>query len=131
MLGDRKLAGLLCEARWERGRPAWVALGIGINVNGPLPEEIGAVAATLDQAVPAGRVDLLEQLLPLLHGLSGNARLEPEEREALAERDWLAGRRVVEPIAGIATGIDADGALLVATDHGTRRVTSGTIRLRE
>jgi BirA family biotin operon repressor/biotin-[acetyl-CoA-carboxylase] ligase len=108
-----------------------VALGIGINVQGPLPDEIAQVGATLDEAVPAGRVDLLERLLPLLHGLSGTARLAPEEREALAARDWLAGRGVVEPIAGIAAGIDADGALLVETDQGTRRVTSGTIRLRE
>jgi BirA family biotin operon repressor/biotin-[acetyl-CoA-carboxylase] ligase len=130
MLGDRKLAGVLCEARWEQGRPAWVALGIGINVKGPLPDEIAGVAATLDEAVPAGRVELLEQLLPLLHGLSGNARLEPEEREALAARDWLAGRRLVEPIAGLAAGIDQDGALLVDTSAGTQRLTSGTVRVR-
>ncbi|HET7039267.1 MAG TPA: biotin--[acetyl-CoA-carboxylase] ligase [Gemmatimonadales bacterium] len=131
MLGDRKLAGVLCEARWSGGRPAWVALGIGINVTGPLPDELRRVGATLDEAVSAGRVDLLEHLMPLLHGLSGCAELEPCERQALAARDWLAGRRLSEPVAGTPRGLDAQGALLVETENGMQRLTGGTIRLME
>jgi len=129
MLGDRKLAGVLCEAKWERGRPAWVALGIGINVKAPLPAGLAGLAATLDEAVPAGRVDLLARLLPALHALPTGSELTPDEREALAARDWLCGRRLLEPVPGTAAGIDATGGLLVETARGVRRVVSGTIRL--
>jgi BirA family biotin operon repressor/biotin-[acetyl-CoA-carboxylase] ligase len=129
MLGDRKLAGVLCEARWEQGRPAWVALGIGINVRGPLPAEVAGTAATLDEVVPAGRVDLLARLLPALHALPMDRELTAEERRVLAERDWLRGRRLIAPIAGVAAGIDADGALRVETGAARERVTSGTVRL--
>jgi BirA family biotin operon repressor/biotin-[acetyl-CoA-carboxylase] ligase len=129
MLGDRKLAGVLCEAKWERGRPAWVALGIGINVKGPLPDGLAGLAATLDEVGPAGRVDLLARLLPALHALPTGSELGPDEREALAARDWLRGRRLLEPVPGTAAGIDAGGGLMVETDAGTERVVSGTVRL--
>jgi BirA family biotin operon repressor/biotin-[acetyl-CoA-carboxylase] ligase len=129
MLGDRKLAGVLCEAKWEEGRPAWVAIGIGINVKGPLPDGLVGLAATLDEAVTASRVDLLARLLPALHALPRGSELGPDEREALAARDWLCGRRLLEPVPGTAAGIDAAGGLLVETDAGTEVVVSGTVRL--
>lgn len=129
LLDDRKLAGVLCEARWARGVPAWVAVGIGINVHGPLPPDLAARAATLSEAVAADRVAVLERLLPALHGLSAAAVLDAGERDALAARDWLQGRALAAPAAGRAAGIDASGALLVETARGTVRVTGGTVEL--
>jgi BirA family biotin operon repressor/biotin-[acetyl-CoA-carboxylase] ligase len=131
MLGDRKLAGILCEARWESARPAWVAVGIGINVKGPLPDEIAGLAATLDETVPADRVEVLGHLVPGLQALPSGGDLSPEERAALAARDWLAGRRLIEPVSGIAAGIDPAGRLLVHTERGETPVVSGTIRLSD
>jgi BirA family biotin operon repressor/biotin-[acetyl-CoA-carboxylase] ligase len=131
MLDDRKLAGVLCEAKWDRGRPTWVALGIGINVHGPLAPELAAVAATLDQAAPVGRIDLLAGLLPALHALPWGGDLTPTECAALAELDWLLGRELIEPVRGRAGGIAPSGELLVETESGTRPVVSGTVRLRE
>jgi BirA family biotin operon repressor/biotin-[acetyl-CoA-carboxylase] ligase len=131
MLGDRKVAGVLCEAKWERGQPAWVALGIGINVRGPLSVELAATATSIDAVMPVDRVDLLGRLLPALHALPGGGELAPEEQEALAARDWLRGRRLLEPEEGTAAGFDAGGALLVETEAGMRKVVGGTVRLRE
>src|SRR5438874_2355852 len=37
-VGDRKLAGILIEARWREGRPDWVAIGVGINLRPPVDE---------------------------------------------------------------------------------------------
>lgn len=127
LLGDRKLAGVLCEARWAGGAPAWVAVGIGINVHGPLPDELAETAATLDEAAPVGRVELLERLLPALSALPDAPLLAAPERESLAARDWLRGRRLTGPVPGIAAGLDASGALLVETPEGTVSVTGGTV----
>ncbi|MGE3618000.1 MAG: biotin--[acetyl-CoA-carboxylase] ligase, partial [Gemmatimonadales bacterium] len=38
---NRKLGGILCEARWVGDRPGWVAVGVGINVRNPLPRTPG------------------------------------------------------------------------------------------
>jgi BirA family biotin operon repressor/biotin-[acetyl-CoA-carboxylase] ligase len=32
LVGGRKLAGVLVEARWRDGRPEWAAVGVGVNV---------------------------------------------------------------------------------------------------
>jgi BirA family biotin operon repressor/biotin-[acetyl-CoA-carboxylase] ligase len=127
MLGDRKVAGILCETRWRDAVPAWAAVGIGINVHGPVPPDVAAVATALDAAGSVTRVDVLERLLPRLRALPAGDALSPEERARWAARDWLAGRRLAEPVAGIARGLDADGALRVETDHGVRRALAGHV----
>ncbi len=127
LVADRKVAGILCEGRSVPA--AWVAVGIGVNVRGPLPEAIADTATTLDAHVPdVTRVGLLERLVPRLHMLSSRPELSDSEREAYRRHDWLFGRRLLEPVDGTALGIDADGALLVETGNGTRRVLTGTVR---
>jgi BirA family biotin operon repressor/biotin-[acetyl-CoA-carboxylase] ligase len=129
LLGDRKLAGVLCEARWPAGAPGWIAVGVGMNVHGPLPGEIVDRAVALNSTIPASRIDVLERLVPSLLGLPLATRLDDAERAAFARWDWLCGRRLVAPIAGIAAGIDGDGALLVETPSGVRRVVAGSVEV--
>jgi BirA family biotin operon repressor/biotin-[acetyl-CoA-carboxylase] ligase len=125
---DRKLGGILCEARWLREAPSWVAVGIGLNVHGPLPAEIAEGAVTLEELhTPVSRVGLLEALVPRLHGLAHTGALTDAERNRFATRDWLLGRTLVEPMAGTARGIGADGALLVETKVGVERVLGGSV----
>lgn len=47
LVGGRKLAGLLCEARWEGPRPLWVVIGAGLNVSNPVPESLAGTAVSL------------------------------------------------------------------------------------
>lgn len=129
---DRKLAGVLCEARWLKESTAWVAVGIGINVRGPLPAEIRGDAVTLDE-IQRGvtRVEFLEALVPRLNALSHAAILSDAERAAYARRDWLLGRRLTEPMSGTAAGVAADGALLVEVPAGIERVLGGGVVVAE
>lgn len=129
LLDGRKVAGILCEARAMPGEPGWVAVGIGMNVHGPLPAELSSSAVALDEIVPATRVAVLERLLPLLDGLALSPRLDEAERSVYAALDWLNGRQLRAPAAGVARGIDADGALLVETRAGPRRVVAGSVEL--
>src|SRR3989441_3057003 len=50
----RKLAGTLCEGRWQGEALQWLALGIGGNVANPIPPALADRAATLTEFVPAG-----------------------------------------------------------------------------
>lgn len=128
-LGERKLAGIICEARTgEQG--GWIAIGLGMNVYGSLPDELRVSATSLeDHHGPVSRIAVLDHLLPALGRLSLEPRLTDAERAAFAHVDALRGRRLERPVRGIASGIDDDGALLVETGTRVERVLSGTVEV--
>ena len=125
---DKKLAGVLCEARWRGVEVEWMAVGVGMNVHGPVPNELADRAIAVDDLVTSvSRIQVLDILIPLLAGLPHTGELTAAEVGAFAKRDWLAGRRLVAPESGVAAGIDERGALLVDVGGQIRRVTGGTI----
>ena len=128
VLYDKKLGGVLCEARWEGAALDWVVVGIGINVHGPLPAPLGDSAIAVDDAVDGiSRLALLDQLVPGLRQMPREANLTPAECQEFQDRDWLVGRELSQPVEGIARGVEPDGALLVETERGVERVVGGTI----
>ncbi len=128
IVDHRKLAGVLCEARWDGDRLRWVAIGIGINVKAPLANDVAATATTLDSLRPGvQRVEVLDRLVPRLGELATSDSLTASELEAYAHHDWLRGKRLVEPIEGQIRGVDAGGALIVETPSGTERLTGGHV----
>ncbi len=128
-LGERKLAGILCEARTgEQG--GWIAIGLGMNVYGSLPDELRVSATSLEEHHgQISRIAVLEHLLPAFGRLSHDPRLTDAERVDFAHADSLRGRRLEQPVQGIASGIDEDGALLVETGTGIERVLGGTVEV--
>ena len=128
LLGGRKLAGILAEARPQDG---WAVLGIGLNVAvrmDDLPPELRATAATLgleprDVEAVLGRVlAALEQTL---------AMDRPALLDAWRARDALLGREVAwAGGSGRAAGIDGDGRLVVQLpDGGRTALESGEVHL--
>ena len=131
---NRKLGGILCEARWLGGQREWVAIGIGINVTNPLPDEVKRTAIRLDDLLP--RVmpeDLVEPLAVRIRALSElGPGLSPQELGSYTTRDWLLGRTLLEPLPGIARGVTREGELLVETQAGVlKAVRSGHVVLAE
>jgi len=134
MLDDRKLGGILCEARWQGDRPAWVAVGIGLNLGNPIPRELADQAVSLAGYAPQLTPEsLAPDLVTAVLAPGEPARaLSPAEVTSFAERDWLRGRRIREPEAGTAEGISPDGLLGIRRDDGTLAlVRSGTVVIRE
>ncbi len=132
MLGDRKLGGVLCEARWIGGAAAWVAVGVGINVRNPIEPGLADTATSLAELVGEATPDMvLNLILPGLRRLdAASALLHHEELAALARRDWLRGRPLASPIAGVAEGIAPDGAMRVRRPDGTRvELRAGTVQV--
>lgn len=144
---DRKVGGVLVEIRAEAGGPAHVVIGVGLNVCLPEAERqkiesIGAnVAAAADACaeVPSrNRIAgaLLDELLDMLwqfeHSGFTAFRDEWQGLDALAGREvhLLMGNQIK---AGIARGVDSDGALFLEADGSLQRYVSGeaSLRLRE
>jgi BirA family biotin operon repressor/biotin-[acetyl-CoA-carboxylase] ligase len=141
LAGGAKLGGILIETLTSGGRHV-VVIGIGLNVR--LPEMI---ASGID--VPAGALDAVMPFAPsrnlllagLLEGLAemletfGQIGFPGFIEEWLA-RNAHAGQRVsilaegAAPIDGRCAGVDADGALLLETAAGLRRIVSGEVSLR-
>lgn len=128
LMGDKKVGGILCEARTGSTGSAWVGVGVGLNVRGPLAPEIASHAAALDELdARVTRVAVLEELVPRLHKMGVGHALTVSEQAAYRRFDWLAGRQLVEPLTGRVSGVDPDGALVVQTDGGVRRVVAGSV----
>lgn len=125
---DRKLGGVLCEARWSGRVALWVAIGVGLNMRGPLPTALGGKAIAMDEISSCvTRIELLEMLMPRLREMSVERELTSSEMEDYASCDWLRGREVYRPYHGLARGVAADGALLIETDAGLERVMGGSV----
>ena len=132
MLDERKVGGVLCEARWQGDSLGWIAVGVGMNIRNRVPEELSSVAVSLAAIRPDITPDAVGQ--PVLESLRqldpGAGRLSDSELRRFASHDWLRGKVIVEPIAGTVTGLREDGALLVCTPLGSEvPIRSGPLQL--
>jgi BirA family transcriptional regulator, biotin operon repressor / biotin---[acetyl-CoA-carboxylase] ligase len=121
MLNDRKLGGILCEARWQGATLGWVAVGVGLNVQNRIPGELRGMAVSLAEENPdLGTGDLLEPVVAGLRALDLCAeRLSSAELEQFSERHWLNRRKIREPVAGTVANLDSDGTLQVRLAGGS------------
>ena len=131
LVDDRKIAGILCEGRWQGHTLQWLGVGIGVNVANEIPDDLAGRAIALSELLPdVRRIDVLDRLVPALVPLTTHhAPLTESECTAFARRDWLRGRQLRAPISGRAAGVRPDGALLVDTGSGTTMVREGHVEL--
>ena len=141
LIHGRKLAGILVELSSGRGRGAAAVIGIGLNLRLPPDAVVDAATGVTDLAScldgPPGPnrllAALLAQLQPLLdlYAAAGFTALRGAwlQRNAFADLPVrILGER--DEIVGTCAGVDDDGALLVRTADGLRRVLSGEVSLR-
>jgi len=141
LIGDRKLAGVLCESRRRGGAGEAVVVGVGVNVSqaaSEFPAELAATATSL--AIEGVRVTREQVAAALLNHLEPLWDEHAEGgREAVLER-WRAradfwGRPVTVrtpsgTLSGIARALDADGGLVVSLPGGAETtVLAGDLEL--
>ena len=145
LFANRKLGGILCELRAEAAGPAYVVIGIGLNVRlgaalrhaiaatGVQPadlsealapasvERAAVVAALIDELVVALGQFQRDGLLPFVQAWrDADALHGAETRVSLGDKQHR----------GIARGIDAEGALMLETPTGVLRFISGEVSVR-
>lgn len=121
---DQKLAGILVEARWRGSEPDWIAIGVGLNMVSPSdqPTAIGL------EDTPLSRQEVLAAIVPAIRAAAwASGTLTPAELTRFAARDFARGRRVIEPVVGVAAGIDPSGALRITTDTGLVQIQAGSL----
>jgi BirA family biotin operon repressor/biotin-[acetyl-CoA-carboxylase] ligase len=133
LLGERKLAGVLCEASAGGGLVA----GVGCNVRhvlGDFPAHLRDSAVSLEMAAgrPVRRSELAGALLGEMKTLLARAplRLEGALASEVARRDALEGSlvQVEGGVRGRARGIDASGRLVVEVAPGSRlAISAGSV----
>lgn len=141
----RKLCGILSEASLVDGRPAYVVVGIGVNVDqGPADFPPGLAEAATSVRIASG---LTGGRWPQREALAG-AILQQIEREydrwqtkgpepmlvSWRKRSVTLGHEVtvtgaLGSITGYAENVDEEGALWLSTDHGHQRVLAGDVTL--
>jgi BirA family biotin operon repressor/biotin-[acetyl-CoA-carboxylase] ligase len=140
-VGRRKLGGILGEVR-SRGERAWVALGIGINIDltssearASMPAELRPMATSLVEAGPPSTTDPLEIAESVLESFFGlYARfLAGESVPRIAGEDLAHAGRSVEvrvagngPWRGVVEGLGPDGELLVRRQGSPRELVTVT-----
>ena len=132
--GSRKVGGILVEQRENR-----MALGVGINVNhqpAEFPPLLRHRAGSL--AMAAGRVlDRPEILVGVLMHLDAMIQRLARGEAAAVRDEWveacdIIGRKVRRGnLEGVVTALDTDGALILSTVTGIRRVGCGDITIVE
>lgn len=131
-----KLGGILIETV-ALGPRRMVVVGIGLNVQPQALKDLSLGYACLDELLPA--VDAPTVLAriaePLVRALRAFERGGFAPLQArYARRDALAGRAVTTTLdgvpAGVADGVDADGALAVLAGGTRHRVSSGEVSVR-
>src|SRR5688572_1997802 len=139
----KKIAGILVEAESKGSEIEFLAVGIGINVNGhgsDFPRNLRDPATTLEDelscasCIPDLEAVLLEALDDWISKLRDNR--DGDIIAAFRNRDVLFGKKVrVEEadkgpaVEGIADGIDDDGRLKVKAGGTTRTFATGSVRL--
>ena len=132
-INDRKVGGILVEARWQGGQLGWLVAGVGINVANTLPAHTAPLATRL---VDFGVTDAIEQLAPAVVAAVSEATrtgtpLTREEVRAFDARDWLRGRRLLLPHEGIAQGISDDAKLRIRMADSEVIEVVGSVELAE
>ena len=141
---DGKLGGVLSEVLPANVGGVTIVIGIGLNIDlentaaeTEITSRLGRVVdlASCCDELPSRSVisaALIECLFDTM------VRFEADGFSPFLETwrkyDWLRGHRVtIETVdglvAGIAEGVDADGALLLNSDNAVRRFTSGSVNL--
>jgi len=124
LLGDNKLAGILCVSR-SAGERAWVACGVGINVTRTASAAaIEPPAAFCDDLLPVDRAGLLRSIL-LEFDATRDALANPQRVARLWEAQaGLPGRRYRLHVDGEAAPFEAT-AISLATGGGLAIVRTG------
>jgi BirA family transcriptional regulator, biotin operon repressor / biotin---[acetyl-CoA-carboxylase] ligase len=128
-LGDRKLAGILCEAVLTPDKTV-VIMGIGINVNSvnfPSPLDVTATSMKAATGTDHDITALCEEILDRMSELLSHFRVPLEEGVI---REWTGASRSIGKAVrfvhegherqGVIEGINPDGSLHVVMQGGGR-----------
>ncbi len=141
LLKGKKVSGILSEAYAEADRVNFVVLGIGLNVNTrkeDFPEDIRNLATSLliETGKEFSRNELVKRILEEFEGIYFLLKESPQQllskwcSYAKVEGKMVEVESFGELIEGVVQGIDEDGALLVKTQKGIKKILAGDVKVK-
>lgn len=136
LLGGRKLAGILLESQLRGdGRLSWLVMGIGINLaTYPATANYPATALSttgIEVAPEAMLTALARRFLAWYERWRAAAAFAPLRAAWLGQAQGIGQEISVRlpacALSGRFTGLDTDGALLLDTGAGPRRIDAGDV----
>lgn len=132
LLSEKKVAGILLEVKGEADLMDYALIGIGVNLNNKVsqePFEQKAISVSEYLGKKVDRFAFLSSLLQNFEALYLNSSMQEILREWKSLSSTLGRpvkvRTLNESFEGVALDLDDDGALLVQTEAGIRKVYSG------
>ena len=142
VLQDGKLGGILTEVKSGSGNEVTIVTGVGINYDlrdspdaGQITTRLGYVSdlASCLRELPS-RSMVAAALIDGISNTFAEFAIEGFSNTATAweKHDWLRGQKISVDQAdgqlnGVCQGIDDDGALILQTGTGRKRITSGSV----
>lgn len=142
LINREKLAGILIELQGDMDGPSNAVIGVGINLNLPssikqqIDQPTTDLASVTTQAIDPNELlgTLLTHLAHVLRDFEQNGFDDLRDEWTQHHTYHQQQVRMLMPdgreVIGIVQGIAEDGVLLVETDNGLQRFTSGEISLR-
>lgn len=138
---ERKLGGILIEARGQIAGPVDLVIGIGLNVRLPpgarrdIDQPVTDLAEMGDVLPSRNRIaaSIIAETVRMLSG--AGTGVWDEYMKEWRDRDVVRGRHVRlllsgEEMRGVVEGVDASGSLLLRMAGSVRRFSSGEISMR-
>ena len=133
-VAGKKIAGVLVEGKGEE----YVVVGIGLNVNNPIPDELKDTAISMFE-VTGERIPLEAVLKSLTFHMDAWYRIFKEDPQVLMrkvrQRTFILGRFVEvteggERVVGRAVDVLDDGSLLLDTGGSLKKILYGDVSIR-
>lgn len=143
LVKGKKICGILAEAYGEAEMTSFVVLGIGINVNVKrmdLPAELQEIATSLAEELghEVSRNELVKKVLEAFEPLYLDLGLgkEKELLDRYKAYFHMEGSEVLveefgHVIEGVVEGLDEEGALILRTLQGPKKVFAGDVRVKK
>ena len=136
LINDKKVCGILTELDAEMDRINYTIVGIGINVNNKLNEDLHGKATSLIQETGfnISRVKLLRSILKFVD--ENYSRLVSGDyvfiRDSWFSLTNIVGREIIvhgekTTLKGVVSSVDEGGCLMLDTKNGIVRVVSGDV----
>jgi len=136
LLNKKKVCGVLTEIEAEMDRINYSIIGIGINVNNEIEEDLQGIAISLKSivGVQISRVKLLQSMLKHLD--ENYVKLVSKDYSSI-RNFWFSYANIIgkkiqvdyenEDILGVVIDVDESGCLILKTDKDQVRIVSGDI----
>ncbi len=136
LINDKKLCGILTELSAEIDTINFLIIGIGVNANNRIPENINHIATSLKKELQK-KVNALSLFIQILESFERFYTILINENDEIIQKTWISYSSTIGSniqvktekgeLRGKAIGLDKQGELIIKTPQGEKRIITGDI----